>query len=293
LEQFAEDHRDFVTITAKIPDEDDAYWVGEGNGARCGETTPGENQPGQGFLNCRSLLGTPDAATDLRELAIAKARRGSLQVEPRRRAPDGRAYSEANRRYIHDLIGCCFPVPVSYTIRASNQWVVTGGEVGFQHRILAGGDDLYSSCVRDCSPLRAHASGRVFEASCRGDQCADGESDIIGAATERDVACVVQDPRTELKVAGEGGACVFANLTQRFVIYRGLEPSKRDMRFSWDVVGGFNPLTVDLTLRVGSPFLVPQAIVYSPQADQIAVTDGASQGLLIISPSTLRADQYF
>jgi hypothetical protein len=76
---------------------------------------------------------------------------------------------------------------------------------------------------------------------------------------------------------------VFENLTHRLAVYRGLEPSERDMTFSWELSGGFVPLTASLVTVGGSTAVLPQQLRFVPQLGALAVTDGAEKGLLFVS----------
>jgi hypothetical protein len=279
IDAFGHRHADFVFITSDILPEDHSYWTHN----VCGAADP--EQPGASFAQCRARFGPRDAPTNWRELRVLEANRSRLVVEPR--------HVVAQRAAASDLIACCFPELISYEVRASHQWIVRGSVSGFRHRIRTAVDDPSTpdvdetgQCVFDGSPLRAGLNSRAFEVSCRDDppgSCPrheDGAPAIGLARPGEDTGCVVEDPLTEVKVLGPGNPCIFSNHTMSFVIYRGLEPSRRDMTFSWEVIGGFVPFSFDLT-RDGLN-TVPESIVYSPEAQLLAVTDGSTRGFSLI-----------
>lgn len=294
-QRFGESHADFVTITSDFIDEDDPYW--SNSGASCGGADP--DVPGAGRLTCRALLGTPDNPTERRELSIDRAYGSRLDVHPRQTPP-------SERQRFNELLACCFPTTVSYTVRASSQWVVAGALSGVRHNITTAPSSAEEPgrCVVSCNPLRSRFNGRAFEVSCSGD-CPqkDGISpigivgrDSSGARTAEGpaLACVVDDPSVVSSLEdAEPPGCVFQNLTTAFVIYRGLDPTDRDMQFSWDVIGGFSPLVVDLASVDNNASTLPQSLVFSPQADAVAVTDGETKGLTLINLGTFNVSPFF
>jgi hypothetical protein len=223
-----------------------------------------------------------------------EAHSGRLVVEPRR------AEHAAESSRLKALLDCCFPTQVSYNVRASGEWVVQGSATGFRHAITTDGT---GRCVRDaCSPRAAEAEGRVLEVSCAASagSCPLDEEDFpaIGPAVDgEDIGCIVNDAvpsgLTSKSVQTLGGSgCIYRGLTARFVMYRGLAPSRRDMQWSWDVQGGFSRLS--LSTASGDPNAVPESMWYSPELDRLVVTDGATKGLFLMSLSPFGSTrQYF
>ena len=61
-------------------------------------------------------------------------------------------------------LACCFPYPVSYVVRGSQQWIVTGSSSGFQHDLTtdaAVADASTAACVHSCDPNVVLRRGRV------------------------------------------------------------------------------------------------------------------------------------
>jgi hypothetical protein len=286
LAAFADSHADYVRITSDLLDEDDAYWLGAG--ARCGGANT--DVPGGGFLQCRTLLGTRTSMGPTREFEITEASSSNLLLTPRRASPE-------NKNAISTLVACCFPQAVSYEVRAANAWVVRGSASPYRHDVIANPDT--ARCQIDTNPLRTRLRSRAYELSCdpTSPNCAtDGTATSIGLArtgadeTERDVACIVQNPATDAQTAGES-PCIYSGLSSTFAIYRGQSPSVRDWQFSWDVIGGFSPLLVNLAVA-SDPNSNPQSMKYSPELGELVIADGASKGLVVISLATF-ASQYF
>jgi hypothetical protein len=268
-ETFAATHGDFVQITSKFPDPTDSYWQGAGK-------TRAE---------CVSQFGEADAQTLLttRDLAVVEAFADGLRVSPR-----GPGVSLLDVR-------TCFPEALRYRIRGANQWVLLrAGQL--RHDIVASGTDR--RCVRSCNPLQKWQRGRVFEVSSRNGNCraetptgvqASREEALslrVGCAAPGEVACVYDQSDTAYRslVGSEAEACVFNGLTERFAVYRGRRKSARDASFSWTTSGGFVPLQMSLVGQ--SNAVAPQSIQYLAQPEQLAVVDGASQGLSLLSLDT-------
>jgi hypothetical protein len=283
-ERFGQRHADYARITSEILRSEDAYWTGK-RGATCGGARA--DQPGQSFLNCRSVFGTRDAPTKWRELSIKAAARDTLTVEPRN------TRTAAASDDLKTRLECCFPDAISYEVRASAEWVVTGSFGGFRHDVTT--DPATGACIRDRSPLKAAFQSRVLEISCSSGDCAvgaDGKT-AIGAPDPDEVACVF-DGKAALPgvIGGPGDACIYKGLTARFVIYRGLAPSQRDWAFQWTEIGGFSPLLVDLAAGSDSN-TSPSSMVFSPQQGGLVIADGSSKGLVVLDLSTFGIQQYY
>ena len=112
----------------------------------------------------------------------------------------------------------------------------------------------------------------------------------IGAATSDDVACVVSDEQG-LKPGGARAECIFQNLNFRFAVYRGNRATLRDTVFSWQVSGGFAPLTASLASQTAA--VSPQSLEFVPQIGQLAVVDGAAEGLVLVSLDSVSVSRLF
>jgi hypothetical protein len=111
-------------------------------------------------------------------------------------------------------------------------------------------------------------------------------SQRVGCETDLDLACVYaqNDAQYEPLLGSPAERCVFGGLTERFAVYRGRQESLRDSAFRWQTTGGFAALEMSLTSL--STVVAPQSIQYLPQSEQLAVVDGASQGLSLFSLDT-------
>jgi hypothetical protein len=271
---FAQAHADYVQLTTALPDETDSYWGYQGVPARA---------------DCLTTFGAEDADPLLpaRDFRIVSAFADHLLLEPR--------FADAKLADWTFVRGC-FPTSQTYRLRAGNHWVLRHDALGFRHDVVASGAN--SQCVRSCDPLRKWWKGRVFEISsvnepdhCRGAMDPGDPLDLrVGCASAADVACVYDqvpaqgETSSRVKLTDQAAACIFNGLNDRFALYRGRLPSVRDTAFSWQTTGGFTPLVMSLTNL--STVVAPQSIQFLQQPEQMAVVDGASQGLSLFSLDT-------
>lgn len=264
---FGRSHADYVQLLTAFPEEDDVYW---------------SSQP-TSREDCIGLFGAEDADTLLptRDFRIVSATATGLTLESRDASIDLTA------------VRTCFPTAQKYRLRAGRHWVVVHSARGFRHDVVESGSDR--QCVRSCNPLRKWDKARVFEISSDNDQCraatapggAAGDADLlqlrVGCAGE-EVACVYDQTTGGVQLGGRASECIFNGLNERFALYRGRAASVRDQAFTWQTNGGFSPLQMRLSAL--STSVLPQSIQFLPQAEQVAIVDGSSQGLSLFSLDT-------
>jgi hypothetical protein len=305
---FAADHADYVQVTGDFPSIIDSYWRSAPHGLT--------------HDACVNLFGEAQGrgVTDLqqtRDLSILEAYQDHLVVTPR--VPldhdDSRCTDEARKDPKNAAYYCpptadefagCFPGGMQYTVRGSQQWVLASSNPAVTRDIIADPTPVVDpkhpdaapkaryKCVRDCDPRRQHFRGRAFEIG-RTPTCANAPNcesvSAVGVATNLDGPCSY-DPTAEggdtrgVGLDEAASACIFENLTARFAVYRGLQPSVRDMSFSWDTTGGFYPLAAPLSAV--STATLPQTVRYIPEYQSFAVVDASALGVSLIGLDTLR-----
>ena len=134
------------------------------------------------------------------------------------------------------------------------------------------------------------------------------ESQVLVGGERTRAACVVPDDPDDPGEPGEPGdpelrrlpvpvphdsSCVFQSLTLRFAVYRGRQPSERDMSFEFRVSGGFVPLSASLLTVGGTTSVSPQSLEYVPQLAALAVADGAQKGLTFIALDNVGVSHMF
>jgi hypothetical protein len=316
VEDFRTAHSDHIVITADFPGEDDAYWPGrvlaDPADPNAGELECTRQQCEQEFGELPEQVTISELA-EARQFSIEDAEQQSLVLEQRyyserkrdlsaldcSTAADGASCEQGRSEALAELetqrgqrrwlVECCFPSGASYQVRASSQWTLQSSAWGFRHDVIAvpeteAGRSVLE-CRRDCDPRKRDMRSRIFEIAreqcspreglpCQANACVtapiDGASNAWRAVRQSDAAW----------------ACVHQTPTSHFALYQGLVPSRRGMAFSWQVIGGFSPLGVNL--GVISSFVSPQAIVPLPDLDRLSVVDASSLGLALISLDGLR-----
>jgi len=288
LATFARQSADYVQVTASLLDEDDPYWS-SAEGASCGSelyASNGDNPTALlGRPLCDSVFGPANVPLPFasRDLRIVAATEDQLLVEPREFDPN--VNSAQRRQQLMQFLSCCFPGPSEFQIRAGRQWVMRGSVTGVGHHVTT--DPTSRRCVNDCSPLVQKLAGRAFELSCS-ENCPrdEGAPPAIGLANpEQDFACVVDDTTGGIDPGEPGSECVFQSLTSRLAIYRGQQPSRRDMRFRWQFSDGFSPFTFSLTSTERNRSS-PRSLLLLPEVGQLVVTDGSAPGLTFVAVSS-------
>lgn len=287
LAAFARRHADYVHLTGDLPEPDDEHFHPGNAGDQCGRGLFASSAEGparvDGHTLCEQFFGPPEVPTQWRDLRIVEAGEDRLRVEPRPFDPN--TSSPERRRHLMEFVSCCFPFTTDFQIRAGHQWVVRGSATGVPHRVTT--DPETQRCVSDCSPLVAKQAGRAFELSCA-EGCAtdaEGRPSVGPAVPGQDFACIVDtEPENGIDPGEDGSECVFQSLTTRFAIYRGQQPSARDMRFRWQLSDGFTPLTIPLTNNVDRTRSSPRSLSFIPETNQVVVSDGSARGVTFFTP---------
>jgi len=226
---------------------------------------------------CITTFGSFDNPTALlatRDLSILRASGGELAVRPRACQGDDCAK-------ILNQLRCCFPAGTAYTVRASNQWLLSG--TGGLHDIAIGPGGRCEHTA-SCDRRKQYYGQRAFEV-CDKTSAYDPLRDKDGrcALTNANVGCVANG--FPVAPGAPGSDCIFENLTSRFVVYRGVNPSVRDMVFNWQTTGGFVPETLSLLTQSNS--VNPQSMSYLPELGYLAVIDGSTLGLALFDLNSL------
>jgi hypothetical protein len=271
---FASNHGDFVVLMSDFLDSD-PYFDTKAVLKRCGVEDLRKS--------CEEWFGTADDPLPDRELLVREAYHDKLVLTPK----NADALTVAQKlKQIH----CCFPAVHSYEVRAASQWVVRGNRL--LHDIVPGPD---LRCMKDCSPRRSRLKSRVFEISSTAPECEEttvGQARpdcFIGAAKRplADEVCYINRAKgsikpSELEKVLPSG-CVFDSLKGRFAIYRGLQKSVRDMKFSWTINGGFTGLGASLVSSVSGRSVGAVDMLHAEPLDAMIVVDGVSGGVSLLS----------
>jgi len=277
-------HADYVQITSDFPASDDPYWF-VGRGSECAGLVDPNRPTVFGRDACIKNFGGIDNLAALRterDLTVLRAHAGQLDVTPRTCSGDGCAARLAQ-------VSCCFPAGSAYTVRASNQWLLTG-TAGLHDLAVGPGADRRCEHTASCDRRKQYFEQRAFEV-CDSSLPPETHKDENGNDVT-DFTCAVKDPKVgcvgedfPVLPGGAASACLFENLTSRFVVYRGLKASTRGMAFSWQTTGGFTPQSMSLLQQSSS--VSPQSLGYLSEQGWLAVVDASTVGLALFDLNSL------
>jgi hypothetical protein len=266
---------DYVQITDELLPPSDPYWA-----------VPNEQVPGQcwdprlddarvRYDACSSVFGTLADESEGRDFPILEAYDDRL-VLGRFYTPPAAAgtrpqrevvYTDASNAQYLRLLRCCFHNQARFQVRAASQWVAVGDQYGLLHHVETGEG---GRCVRSCDPAQSLLDARAPAIPFAADR----------AVPPRDSATALRNP-------------VFS-----FVMENGVEADidrvpVRGTRWRFSTRGQFQPLVINLagqTVNVN-----PQSMRFIEALGQMAVVDGAAQGLVLIDLAGVRVarDPYF
>ncbi len=165
-------------------------------------------------------------------------------------------YSDASNAPYLKRMRCCFHNQVRFNVRAGAQWVTVGSTVGFLSHVTRGEGNR---CVASCDPREALLNGRAPSLPYGGS---------TNFAPFRDSPLAMRNPALS------------------FFIQNGVDEKgannvpARDLAYRFQTRGQFQPLLINLAAQTTS--VNPQSMRFIESLGQIAVVDGASQGLVLI-----------
>jgi len=293
---------DYVEIADDLVPEGDPYWSvptkdGQGqplndcwDGSLADDSDP--NVANNRFTACQAVFDMSwDADTHLaRDFPIVQAYDDRLVVT--RFAWDPSTPEQTTNRVVvpHPdpsnapflrFATCCFHRQATFKVRTGGEWVANGtNNIGLLHQVVP---DASGRCVLSCDPDYALLDARAFDvpwsnpANPKG-FCAppQGPSDL--SLLDRDSPLAMRNPMFSFIVWSGCGTGAKGDHT--------LTP--RDYQWRFSMRGGFNPVSISLTqANTGSSFVSPQSMLFIGSLGQLAVVDGAQQGLVLIDLNSL------
>jgi hypothetical protein len=278
LDAWAAEHADYVQITGDFPPVEDRYWA-IGHGSECAALINPDKPNVDDRDACVRMFGSienPSVLKTSRDLSIVSAYGGMLTVTPR---------GAANL----DQLSCCFPAGTAYTVRAANQWLLTGTPRGLGLHDIALGPNGRCQHTASCDRRKRYFNQRAFEVcdpSIPFGSHPDEKGEPVLEKCELDnpkIGCIGEE--FPVVPGAPASQCIFENLTSRFVVYRGAQPTIRGMTFSWQTTGGFVPQSMSLLSQ--SNAVSPQSMAYLPELGYLAVVDASTLGLTLFNLNSL------
>ena len=276
---------DYVQVTDDILDVSDDYWRQPNS---CWDGNLAEPQPGVDIAVARhdacvsNFRNFSDTTTPspFRDFPILEAYDDRLEIgafsypASDTGTPDmGRRVVERNASFNRvplRTMECCFHKQVHFRVRTGGQWLALGSSVGYLHHIVK---DANGACVQSCATRDQLLNARVPALPY---PCTAQTSGVCTAAREDQVAVPLIDRNSPL---------VMRNPALSFGIYNGVSsgpidiPPTRDARWGFSTRGGYVNYTLNLASSTTS--VSPQSMRFVEAFQQLAVVDGASQGLML------------
>lgn len=266
---------DYVQIVDELLPSDDGYWrQGDLEANSCWDgplsipfRKPGEAPVPEGQIAsaaaaryevCSSTFGTASEQNTNRDFPIIEAYDDHVVVSRFATiAPNTTReviYKDPSNAAALKLMRCCFHHQIRFAVRASAQWVAVASGVGFLTHLLPGENNR---CVVSCDPREALLNGRLPSLPF-------GQGDF---APFRDSPLALRNPALS------------------FFIQNGQKDGKdllpvRGTSWQFQTRGEFQALVINLAATTTA--VNPQSMRFIESLGQIAVVDGASQGLVLI-----------
>jgi len=197
---------------------------------------------------------------------------------------DGRDPDMHNEGYFQ-LAKCCFHNQAGFRIRTGGEWSVVGQQgLGFLHHVQT--DPTSGRCVLSCDSRDVLRNGRTFDIPYGdGTQCVPPTAQIDRAsplAFRNPMFSFVMWQGCDAQPPGDAGVSM-----QSCSTFGDHTTSQRGLSWRFSMQGGFTPLAFALGSSSSTPVL-PQSMRALPNFQQLAIVDGASQGLILIDLHTLQ-----
>jgi hypothetical protein len=286
---------DYIEITDDLLPSNDQYWTNGDAGTDCWDgvlqidagTSAANGSAKYDF--CLQTFGTQANAdsTVTRDFPIVRATDNALTLG-RFGWPEGTQEQTTNRAivgpdasnpYWLKRAACCFHKQVTFKVRAGGEWLAVGDNTGMLHH--DGIDPATGVCMPRCdNPDQALLNSRTIEvppSPCPLLSEGAGSSPII----DRNSPLAMRNPMFSFVM---WGGCPSTNIDPNDAGVRSFTP--RDLTWKFQMRGGFAPVTLNLAGNTGVP-VSPQSMLYMGPFGQMAIVDGADQGLLMIDLNTM------
>jgi len=169
---------------------------------------------------------------------------------------------------------CCFHHQSTFKVRTGGEWVTLGSATGLLNHVQT--DPGTHRCVIGCNPTEVLENARSFDIpwSLPASGCTPP---ALPASLDRNSVLALRNPMFSF-VMWSGCAPLAANDHTE---------TARDLVWKFSLRGGFTPVTVSLSQNTTTA-VSPQSMRFIDSLGQLAVVDGAQQGLVLIDLNTLQ-----
>lgn len=271
---------DYVEIVDDLLPPTDPYWL-EDQTCWTDELAKGQGTATSRFATCNTFFDgdfepPPEVNAEPlpnpnRHLPILRAFDGKLEVSrfytPSVTTPRTVVPAEVSNRKSLALAKCCFHNQAHFRVRAASQWLTKGATrdrapIQFLHHVMRGSDDR---CVQSCEAREQLLNGRA--------------PSLPLPKTEQDGSFDRNSPLG------------MRNPMFSFMIWNGVAPDRSDLvpifgsSFKFATRGQFSAQVRNLAAT--STAVSPRSMRYVGPLGQMAIVDGASQGLVLFDLRTV------
>jgi hypothetical protein len=306
---------DYVQIADDLLAPTDPYWaldVDEG----ADDCWDGVTDPHMRYQECLDYFEPVIEQNITRDFPILEAHddrlvisRFNYPIDPKVLLPDGGPTpvppsttnrwvtppDPSNKPFLKAL-KCCFHGQASVNVRAGGEWIATGSVSGLLHHVTVDPSGQTDRCVLACDPQQALLNARSlgFFAPAENDAGQGGFT-----PPDRDSPLSMRNPMFGYFVShplGPGptlapGDPAFQSAQNGCAgpddggIPCAVQRVGRDLSWEFTVVDGFTNLFINLATN-GSE-VSPKSMLFIPSLGQLAVVDGAQEGLIIVDLGTI------
>lgn len=262
---------DYIQVVDELLPDGDPYWA---QGGECSDFLG--STPSARYALCANHFASAGEQSPNRDFPILEAYDDHIvlgsfsSVAPGTSSTRTVVTGPANKAFLKAL-QCCFHHQTKFAVRTGAQWVTsTAGAVPltFSHMTPGAGGRCVPSCETNLSLLNSRAPALPYSP---GD-----------FAPVRDSPLAMRNPMFSFFVQN-GYACADGSqscVDEEHQADRIDRRPDRDMTYRFSTRGGFIPLLINLASQTAA--VTPQSMRYIESLGQIAVVDGASQGLVLI-----------
>jgi hypothetical protein len=264
---------DYVQFSDEILDPGDPYWAEANNECWSGDLAAASPQVRHDA--CTSQFGAAADQSPQRDFPILEAYDDRLVLGRYAYTDAGILASQRSVVASDPSNGaalararCCFHHQARFKVRTGATWLTIGSQVGLLHRVTT---DSSGACVLSCDPREALLSSR---------------------------APAVPWPTGTITAPGRNSLLAMRNPAFSFVVWNGQTtatvnnqqvkvdaPPVRDLQWKFSTRGQFSPLVINTASSTTA--VSPQSMRFIDSLGQLALVDGASQGLILIDLNTV------
>ena len=282
---------DYVQLNEDILDNNDPYWNQADVNGCWSYTDPSSGavttfgDASSRYNACATTFGdgedvNPEMSVQ-RDFPILQAYQDHLVIG-RYGYPGGQSPDPSTRQIVGKdpsnasflkLMQCCFHNQVQFNVRTGGEWVSQGSSNGFLHHVT---ESPTGQCVLSCNARDALLNSRapaVSQVSVAGNAIIAALLNPALTPVTRNLAIAMRNPMFSFYIVNGYDAA-----------FNDVIPI-RDSQWRYTSRGQFQPLFVNLAS--GSTAVSPQSMRFIDSLGQMAIIDGASQGLMLVDLDVL------